>query len=189
MVPSIRDGADQGPEGHERFDPTGPLNPADVDGPGPSELFQDPDDFLLRGRIVPGDQHLRRAPDELRVDHLRVGHRVEGLHDLRLRKGPLDSFRKRVVESDEETGVRSPGEFERILHVDDDFARKVLGLREPNFTSCPRLAKPRPSAWPTSALPKTPTRMGRGGRPFLFRLWVVAQSTGRDAAGVVTFLR
>src|SRR2546430_2330002 len=36
----------------------------------------------------------------------------------------------------------------------------LFGLREPTFTSCPRLTKPRPSAWPTSLLPKTPTRMG-----------------------------
>src|SRR5207244_5568405 len=39
-------------------------------------------------------------------------------------------FRERVVQSDEETGVRSPGELERILHVDDDFACKVLRPRE-----------------------------------------------------------
>src|SRR5207245_7633871 len=99
MVPSIRDRADQGPEGHERFDPTSPLNPADVDRPGPSELFQDPDDFLLRGRIVPGYQHVRRAPDELRVDHLRVGHRVEGLHYLCLREGLLAPLLTRSVPS------------------------------------------------------------------------------------------
>src|SRR2546425_13323978 len=130
MVPSIRRGADQGPKGDERFDPTSPLDPAYVDRPGPSELFQDSDDLLLRGRIVPGDQHLRSASDELRVDHLRVGDRVEGFHDLRSGQRPLHAFSEGVVQPDEQAGVRSPGELERILYVDDDFAHEVLRPRE-----------------------------------------------------------
>src|SRR2546430_2033488 len=130
MVPSVRGGADQSPEGYERFDPTSPLDPADVDRPGPSELLQDADHLLLRGRIVPGDQHLRSASDELRVDHLRVGDRVEGFYDLRSGQRPLHSFGERVVEPDEQAGVRSAGELERVLHVDDDFAHEVLRPRE-----------------------------------------------------------
>src|SRR5438093_1573942 len=126
MVPAPDLGTNQDPERHDRFEPAGPFNPADIQRPGPPEFLQDPDDLLLGCGVVPGDQHLRRAARVLRVDHLRVRDRVEALHDLRVRKEPLDSLAQGIFRADEQPRRRSAREVERIRDIDQNLGSEVL---------------------------------------------------------------
>src|SRR3989442_15510840 len=107
MVPSPDLAADQDPEWHDRFEPAGPFDPADIQRAGPAEFLEDADDLLLRRGVVPRNQHLGRATRVLRVDHLRVRDRVEALHDLRVRKEPLDLLAQGILPADEQPWRRS----------------------------------------------------------------------------------
>src|SRR5213594_4344375 len=130
MVPATDLHADQDPERHDRFEPAGPFDSADIQRAGPPEFLQDADDLLLRRDVVPGDQHLGGAARIFRVDHLRVRDRVEAFHDLRVREEPLDPLAQGILRADEQAWRRSAGEVERIRGIDQHLGSEVLGPSE-----------------------------------------------------------
>src|SRR5713226_4467071 len=124
MVPSADLHADGDPQGDQRLEPSRAFDPADVDGPRPTEVFQDPGDRLLRRGVVPADRHFWDAPDELWIDHLRVRDGIEGLHDPRAREGSLHALPEGVRQAHKGDEVFAA---QRVRHVDQDLSLEVRG--------------------------------------------------------------
>src|SRR5208283_5701767 len=99
--------------------------PADVDDRRPAEVVKDLLDRLLRGRVVPADEHVWGSVRELGSEEVRVAGGVERLHD----PGPGDRLlvllarRRRVAERERRRTLT--GERERVRRVNHDLSVEV----------------------------------------------------------------
>ena len=101
MDPVVAQEAGGAPQLAQGLDGPGPFHAADVLGV-PAEPIEERRDLSLGGGVGSRDEHGGAPAGELGVDHERVAHGAEGLHEARRRNGALQALHEGVVRAGEE---------------------------------------------------------------------------------------